>query len=185
MDMEIQKRALAYLDRNGTRLPLPELREKLSAAFEALESLLATTGQEEARQKPAPEKWCVQEVVDHLIESHRPAIPQVRGALAGADPGAVIPAHLQSAQPLAASFREKVAELEAVHRGLDALFDGAPEDPAAARRIPIAMVLKDAEGRLVEWTEELDYKAYLQGLRVHTLEHLAQIERTLAAVRAA
>jgi hypothetical protein len=33
----------------------------------------------------------------------------------------------------------------------------------------------------VEWTEELDWRAYAAVLRVHTLEHLAQIRAILAA----
>lgn len=185
MDAEAKARALAYLERSGTRLPLAQLREKLAAVFRGIEALLATIDESEARRRPLPGRWCVQEVADHLIESHRPAIAQLRAALAGVDPGAAIPAHLQSEQPLAAPFREKVATLAEVHRGLEALFDSAPEDPVTTRRIPIAMVLKVDEGRLLEWTEELDFKAYLQGVRVHTLEHQAQIERTLAAVRSA
>jgi hypothetical protein len=34
-----------------------------------------------------------------------------------------------------------------------------------------------------EWIEALDWKAYAQALRVHTHEHLAQVERTVSALR--
>jgi hypothetical protein len=182
-EAEAKGRAIAYLEKNGTWLPLEALRGKLGAAMAGMEALLATASEEEARLRPAVGRWCVQEIVDHLIESHRPAIPQLAAALAGADPGAAIPAHLLSAEPLAASYARKLAELAEVHRGLGAIFDGAPENPGATRKIPIAMVLKLADGRLLEWEDQLDFKAYLQGLRVHTLEHQAQVERTLAAIR--
>lgn len=182
-EAEAKSRAFAYLEKNGTRLPLAGLREKFGAAIAGMEALLASVGEEEAKLRPAAGRWCVQEIVDHLIESHRPAISQLVAALAGADPGSAIPAHLLSPEPLASSYREKLAGLVEVHRGLDAIFDGAPEDAGAARKIPIAMVLRLPDGRLLEWEDQLDFKAYLQGLRVHTLEHQAQVERTLAAVR--
>lgn len=182
-EAEVRLRAIAYLGKNGTRLPLALLREKLGAATAGIEALLATAGEAEARQRPGMGRWCVQEIVDHLIESHRPAIPQLAAAISGDDPGAAIPAHLLSAEPLASSYAQKLAELGEVHRGLDAIFEGAPEDAGATRKIPIAMVLKLPDGRLLEWQEALDFKAYLQGLRVHTLEHQAQVERTLAAIR--
>jgi len=31
----------------------------------------------------------------------------------------------------------------------------------------------------VQWEEQLDWKAFAQTLRVHTIEHRSQIERTL------
>jgi hypothetical protein len=182
-EAEIRGRAIAYLEKNGTRLPLEALREKLGTVMAGMEALLATVSEEEARLRPAVGRWCVQEIVDHLIESHRPAIPQLAAALAGKDPGAAIAAHLLSAEPLAAPYARKLEELAEVHRGLGAIFGGAPEDPCATRKIPIAMVLKLPDGRLLEWEDRLDFKAYLQGLRVHTLEHQAQVERTLAAIR--
>jgi hypothetical protein len=36
----------------------------------------------------------------------------------------------------------------------------------------------------VEWVEALDWKAYAQALRIHTHEHCAQVERTVAALLA-
>lgn len=182
-EAEIRAKALAYLEKNGTHAPLPELRRKFGQALAGIEALLGGIGEEEARKSPGPGKWSVQEIADHLIQSHAPAIPQVEAAIAGRDPGEAIPAHLQSADPLGRPYAEAVEALKQVHRGLDALFEKAPEDPAAAGRIPVAMVLKTPAGDRLEWIAELDFKAFLQGLRVHTLEHHAQVERTLAAIR--
>jgi hypothetical protein len=35
---------------------------------------------------------------------------------------------------------------------------------------------------ILEWVEALDWKAYVQAIRVHTHEHCAQVERTVAAL---
>ena len=49
------------------------------------------------------------------------------------------------------------------------------------------MVVKvqEPDGRLVpaSWVENFDWKAYAILVRAHTLEHIGQIERTLAGVR--
>jgi hypothetical protein len=42
----------------------------------------------------------------------------------------------------------------------------------------IEMVVK-VDAKPVHWLEPLDWKAFVQGIRVHTLEHLNQLERTL------
>jgi hypothetical protein len=42
----------------------------------------------------------------------------------------------------------------------------------------------EVNGEPAEWIEDLDWRAYAAVLRVHTLEHLAQIRAILAAVPA-
>jgi hypothetical protein len=47
------------------------------------------------------------------------------------------------------------------------------------------MVVKtsgDAGSEILEWAEALDWKAYAQAVRVHTHEHLAQVECTVTVV---
>lgn len=184
-DQEIRAKALAYLVKNGSAAPLGELRRKFGQALAGLETLLEGIGEEEARRRPAPGRWCVQEIADHLVLSHAPALAQVEAVFAGLDPGEAIPAHLQSADPLGRPYAALLGELAEVHRALYGLFDKAPEEAAETGRIPVAMVLKSPSGERLEWTEKLDFKAYLQAIRVHTLEHQAQVERTLAEIRRA
>ncbi len=50
-------------------------------------------------------------------------------------------------------------------------------------RVPVMMAMKVGEPGgpqdSVQWEEQLDWKAFAQTLRVHTIEHRSQIERTL------
>jgi hypothetical protein len=40
----------------------------------------------------------------------------------------------------------------------------------------------DGSTRPVTWNEDLDWKAYVQGVRGHTLQHLSQVQRILGAL---
>jgi hypothetical protein len=64
---------------------------------------------------------------------------------------------------------------------------GAEDDAATlVARAPFIMVVtvrSHAGTEVLEWVEALDWKAYTRALRIHTHEHLAQVERTLAALR--
>ena len=181
-----QERALAYARRRGTEAPLADLRRRVAETFAALDARLASIPAAHARIRPAPAAWSVHEVVDHLIVSHRPAMDQLRTLLAGREPeGGPVPANLQSPEPLARGWAELVAELAAVHAGFLALLDGAADASPQEARAPIEMVVKCAtpDGALepVHWVERVDWKAFAAVIRVHALEHLHQIERTLAA----
>lgn len=185
-----QARAMDYLRRKGTEAPTAELRAGIAAAFESLEATLAGIEAAEARLAPFPGKWSVHEVVDHLVESHRLVPGHLAALLRGQRPeGTPIPAGLQSADPAARSWEELVAELAAIHRGflqaLAAATDGPPGPARAALVVVIKVKGEDGIERPVEWIEDLDWKAYALALKAHSLEHKAQIERTLAAARSA
>jgi hypothetical protein len=185
-----QEQVLRYAREKGTEAPAAELRRRTAATFARLEALLAGIPPEQTRLRPFPGKWCVHEVVDHLIATNRPAVEEVRGLIRGQRPaGNPIPAGLQSSDPMGRPWPDLVQELQQVHADFLAAFDGAPgEDPGVARA-PVVMVVKAAEpdGSTVpiEWIEELDWKAYTAVFRAHTIEHQRQIERTLAAAGAA
>ena len=52
-------------------------------------------------------------------------------------------------------------------------------------KAPFVMVIKvpGPDGpKILEWIDAVDWKAYAQALRVHTHEHCAQVERTIAAL---
>jgi hypothetical protein len=181
-----QLRALDYLRRHGTEAPRVAVRQRLVSAFEGLDALLASLAEQRVRQRPSPASWSVQEVVDHLIESHRPAVGQLADLVAGREPaGGAIPAGLQSAAPLDRSWRELVGELKGVHAAFLAAFDRASDATPTEARAPVVMVVKCArqDGTLepVHWIESFDWKAYALLIRVHALEHRGQIERALAA----
>lgn len=181
-----QQQALEYLRRKGTEAPAETIRRKSAAAFEQIEALLATVPGDLHRRAPSPGRWSPQEILDHLVESHRPAAAQLASLLAGRRPASgAIPAGLQSASPLTLAWGDLYAALREVHAELLRLLESLPEElPRSAPRAPIVMVVKaaQADGSLVplEWEAELDAKAFAQALRVHTLEHVGQLQRTVA-----
>jgi hypothetical protein len=177
-------RALAYLKRKGTDAPIELLRQRITEAFADFEKMIASVPPSLRLRSPGPDRWSAQEVVDHLIESHRPAVAQLESLLKGLTPetGAV-PASLQSADPLSRNWDELVAELKQIHASLISLLEGASDSCSLEVRVPVTMVMKADDQpepqASVQWEERLDWKAFAQTLRVHTIEHRSQIERTL------
>jgi len=97
-----QIKARQYLDQKGSRLTAAQLRDRVGAAFAAIEEALGSVEAQAARGRAIPGEWSVQEVVDHLVETHRPSIAELRDLLSGRRPeGPPIPAGLQSADPMA------------------------------------------------------------------------------------
>lgn len=182
-----QQRALDYLRRKGTEAPVERLREHVAGTFAELEALLDGVPPALRTSRPGPGRWSVQEVVDHLVESHRPALAQLRSLVAGERPaGGPVPASLQSAAPHAHPWEDLVAELREVHRGFREVLADAGEDVSLEVTGPIVMVVKVADGAgavtPVSSEHELDWKAFAQVFRVHTVQHRDQIRATLSAL---
>ena len=181
--------ALDYLRRKGTEAPVARLREHVGRTFGELETLLDEVPAEVRGVRPAPGRWSVHEVVDHLVESHRPAVEQLAAVIAGERPATgAIPAHLQSADPHARPWNGLASELRTIHRAILDLLDRATDETPLTATAPLVMVVKaTAEGGTSashEWIEELDWKAFAQALRGHTAQHRAQILAALEALSA-
>ena len=180
-----QQRALEYLRRKGTEAPVERLREHVAGTFAELEALLDGVPPALRAVPPGPGRWSVQEVVDHLVESHRPALAQLRSLVAGERPaGGPVPASLQSAAPHERRWEDLVAELREVHRGFREVLAGATDGASLAVTGPIVMVVKVADGAgavtPVSSEHELDWKAFAQAFRAHTVQHRDQIRAALA-----
>ena len=170
-----ETRAVEYLRRKGTEAPVADVRRKVAETFRELDELVAGIPEEVVRIRPRPGRWCVQEVVDHLIVSHRPAGAELAGLLQGKVPeGDPIPASLQSPDAMEKDWPALVREMSVVHGRFAALAAEAPEDASLEVRAPLVMVI---EGR--EWIEELDWKAYAMAFRTHALGHAGQIRKIL------
>ncbi|HEV8240639.1 MAG TPA: hypothetical protein VGS57_14815 [Thermoanaerobaculia bacterium] len=184
-----QQRALDYARRRGTEAPLDAIRERVAATFTTLDALVEMIPMELARQHRGTSTWSIQEVVDHLVESDRPAIEQLAQLLAGHDVAEPIAASLQSVTPLAKDWTSLRAELRGIHRDLLALLAAASGDEPTTVAAPVQMVVKCArpDGSLepVSWLEHFDWKAFAILLHAHNREHIAQIQRILAAPAAA
>lgn len=180
-----QHRALDYVRRRGTEAAVGAIRERVAATYDTLDSLVETVPAAVAREHRATSAWSIQEVVDHLVESDRPAIEQLAQLLAGNDVSEPIPASLQSAAPLAKDWGELRAQLRGIHRDIDALLAAATGNEPTTATAPVQMVVKcaRADGTVepVSWRERFDWKALAILLHAHNREHIAQIQRILAA----
>jgi DinB family protein len=179
-----QQRALGYVRKRGSEAPVDAIRERIAGTYAALEALIEPIPADLAREHRSTSAWSIQEVVDHLVESDRPAVEQLAQLLAGQSVEEAIPASLQSAAPLAKDWDDLRAELRGIHRDLVALLAAASDEPTAATA-PVQMVVKcvAADGTLepVAWLERFDWKAFAILLHAHNREHIAQIQRILAA----
>jgi len=183
-----QIKAREYLHQKGTLLAPKIIHERVSAAFDATEEFLGAVSEAEARQRPAPGEWCVQEVVDHLVETHRPSVEELRCLLRGERPvGGPIPAALQSRAPLDRPWAGLVGELKRLHAEVLGILARIPDGFASEARAPIVLVInaKDPDGSVspLQWVEDLDWKAYSVIFRLHEIDHLNQAKRALEALR--
>ena len=182
-----QIRALDFLALKGSQATVETLRSQLRHAFTTMEDAFARVEPHERELSPGSGKWSAIEILDHLAASHGPAVPQLRSLLAGSSPGGVaIPADLQTPREQRGSWDRRLADLQAIHRELLALVDQAHDDLSLEPTAVVEMVVKvpaDGEARPVHWHESLDWKAFVQVLRGHTLQHRDQLDRALEAVR--
>jgi hypothetical protein len=180
-----QVKAKAYLREKGTDAPLAQIRERVADAFTTMEAVLDSITESQAGQPPGGGEWSVHEVVDHLVETHPRALEEMRALMDDRhSPVSPIPAGLQSARPMARGWDDLRASLRRLHREVIAVLDAAA-DRLTEARAPVIMVInvRQAGGAVkpLHWTELCDWKACAVIFRLHELDHLTQIRRTLRA----
>ena len=180
-------KAREYFATRGTLAPAGALRERIAEAFESLETFLDTVPAPAAARTALAGEWTIHEIVDHLVETHRPGLDELWCLLAGRrPPGEAIPAGLSSKAPLTRPWPWLRVELARIHDEILRTLDAVPPDFATDARAPIVMVVNVAgeRGTLVpvHWIEDLDWKAYAITWRLHVIDHLKQARRALAAV---
>ena len=185
-ETELRDRARAYLETRGSRVAPAVIHERVAAAFDALEAFLDTVPPDQAARPGPPGEWTVQEIVDHLLETHRPGLDELRCLLAGRrPPGEAIPPGLRSRVPLLRPWPWLRAELRRVHASIAQTLAAVPADFTTDARAPLVMVVNvpEPDGRLrpVHWIEDVDWKAYAIVWRLHVLDHLHQAKKALAA----
>ena len=182
-----QVKAKEYLEQQGSRRSAVQIQERVAAAFAALEELLDGVSEKEARTGGLPDEWTIHEVTDHVVETHRPSITELRELLAGRRPSdGPIPAALQSRDPMSRPWPDLLNDLKRVQAEAVEVLAAAPDRPTDARA-PVVMVInvKEPDGREqpLHWIEELDWKAYAIIFRLHVLDHLNQARKVLKAIR--
>jgi hypothetical protein len=177
----VRDRIMAHVRSRGTDAEPAAVHQKLAAAYTQLDATLARLSPEEAAAAPGPGEWSVRDVADHLLESERPGLDELRCLVAGEAPGGPpVAASLRSKAPQHRPWPWLCSELARLHGDI---LEVAAAGPPAAAGEPTAPGVFWAEvaGQPVEWIEPLDWRAYAAVLRVHVLEHLAQIREILAA----
>jgi uncharacterized protein (TIGR03083 family) len=174
----VRDRILAHVRSRGTDAAPEAVHQKLAAAYATFDGLLAELRVEAATASPAG-GWSVRDVADHLLESERAGLDELRCLVAGeAPPGPPIPASLRSKAPQHRPWPWLVAEVARTHADILAAVAAGPALTPGEPTAP-AVFWAEVGGEPMEWVEELDWRAYAAVLRVHTLEHLAQIRAIL------
>jgi hypothetical protein len=171
----VRDQIMAHIRSRGTEATPAAVHQKLAAAYAQFDTTLAGLGPEQAAAVPAPGEWSVRDVADHLLESERPGLDELRCLVAGeAPPGPPVPASLRSKAPRHRPWPWLCGELARLHADILAAVAAGPAAAAGEPTAP-AVFWAEVDGRPTEWIEELDWRAYAAVLRVHALEHLAQI----------
>ena len=183
-----RQKARDYLRTKGTLVPSGTLVERIAEAFAALETFLETAPPELVQRRAWDGEWTLQEIADHVLETHRPGLDELRCLLAGQrPPGEAIPASLQSKAPHLRPWPWLLRELKEVHAEIIAELKRAGPDFQSDARAPLVMVTNATDGMgqrvVLDWIEDLDWKAYAITWRLHAIDHLHQARKVLAAVR--
>ena len=184
---EAKAKAREYFRTKGTLVPIAEIQARIADAFGSLEAFVAPLSATVAARTGIPGEWSIQEIVDHLVETHRPGLDELWCLLAGRrPPGEPIPASLQSKSPRDRPWPWLRAELDRIHGEILQTLAAVPADFATDARAPIVMVVNvpDERGRIVplHWVEDLDWKAYAIVWRLHVIDHLKQAKKVHAAL---
>jgi hypothetical protein len=184
---QAKEKARDYFKTKGTLVAASAIHERVADAFGALETFLTPLSAATARRVGMPGEWTIQEIVDHLVETHRPGLDELWCLLAGRrPPGEPIPAGLQSKAPLHRPWPWLRAELARIHGDILRTLAAVPPDFATDARAPIVMVVNvpDEPGKIVplHWVEDLDWKAYAIVWRLHVIDHLKQAKKVDAAL---
>jgi hypothetical protein len=182
-----QARARAYFESKSILTPAA-VGEQIVAAFEALNAVLTGVPPDRVTMRARPGEWSIGEIVDHLVETYRPGVDELRCVLAGQrPPGEPIPAGLQSKAPRLRPWDWLLDELRRAHRDVVDLVAAVPVDFQTDARVPIVMVVNvagaDGITRPLHWVEAIDWKAYaLASWRLHAIDHMKQARTVLAAL---
>jgi hypothetical protein len=175
----VRHRIMAHIRSRGTDAEPAAVHQKLAAAYAQFDGVLAGLRVEAATTAPAPGEWSVRDVVDHLLESERAGLDELRCLVAGeAPPGPPVPASLRSKAPHHRPWPWLVAELARTHADILTAVAAGPARQPGEPTAP-GVFWAEVGGEQTEWIEELDWRAYAAVLRVHTLEHLAQVRAIL------
>jgi hypothetical protein len=184
-------RMIEYLDARATELSAVQIRERIRAAAQELENVIASVDPSESRLRPIAGKWTIAEVVDHIAQTSVRAAEELRHLLAGRRPP-LPPVYeaLRSGAADWAPWSELVEGLHDANRSLIELLESAtdvPEESApTVKTIMVATSTRvDGTSGPQIWVEELPWKEYALLHRLHLLDHRTQIKKLRASLTGA
>jgi hypothetical protein len=183
-ETEARNRALAYFASKAALSPA-EVREQIAAAFASLDAVLADVPAGRAAVRSLAGEWSAQEVVDHLLETFRPGVDELRCLLADVrPPGEPIPAALQSKAPSLRPWSWLRDELRRTQADVLDLLARVPPDFTSKQAAPIVMVVNVPGAAPLHWVQDVEWKVYsIVSWRLHTIDHMKQIRTVLTAGR--
>jgi len=124
-------RALEYVRTRAAKLSAAGLRERIRAAAQELDNLVAEVTEAEARARPIPDKWTIAEVVDHMAQTQIRAAEELRQLLEGRrPPGPPVYEGLRSGAAAWAPWTELTEGLRSANRELVALLETVSDESA-------------------------------------------------------
>ena len=176
--------ALEYVRSRAAKLSAAGLRERIRAAAQELENLVAEVTEAEARARPFPDKWTIVEVVDHIAQSQIRAAEELRHLLEGRrPPGPPVYEGLRSGAAAWVSWTELAEGLRSANGELVALLETVSDDSAVpsgptARSILVVNRATPSRPTATQiFPVELSWKEYALVQRLHLIDHRNQIKK--------
>ena len=176
--------ALQYIRTRAAKLTAAGLRERVRAAAQELESLVAEITEAEARARPFPDKWTIAEVVDHIAQTQIRAAEELRHLLEGRrPPGPPVYDGLRSGASSWTSWTELSEGMRSANTELVGLLETVSDESAVPSGTTVRSILvihragPDSHGKPQIFASELGWREYALVQRLHLIDHRSQIKK--------
>lgn len=175
---------MEYLRTRGAEMSTTTIREKIRAAAQELEKVVATVSASEARQRPIEGKWNIAEVVDHIAQTQIRGTEELRHLLAGRRPP--LPPVYEALRSGACQWAPWELLIEDLHAANQAMIDllVSVSEEAVSQNAPTVKTVMVTLRALPDGTTgpqiyfaEVGWKEYALLQRLHLLDHRTQIKK--------
>ena len=180
---------LDYLRTRAAEMSAEQIRARIRAAAQELETTAAAVNATEARLRPIPGKWTIAEVVDHVAQTQVRGAEELRHLLAGRrPPGPPVYEALRSGAGQWAPWELLVDEVRQANRAMVEVLEAASDDnrgphPPTVRTVMVTLrKLDDGRTEPQIYFAELRWKEYALLQRLHLIDHRRQLKDLQAAL---
>jgi hypothetical protein len=183
-------RMMEYLNTRAAELSVAQIRERIRAAAQELETVVAGVDPSDARRRPIEGKWNIAEVVDHISQTQIRGTEELRHLMAGRRPP-LPPVYeaLRSGAGQWAPWQMLSEELHTANQAMIELFESASEEvtsPPTVRTVIVTLrAVADGSMSAQIYFAELGFKQYALLQRLHLLDHRTQIKKLRASLQVA